>query len=183
MKRKNAFSVCLAVAGILLTVLGIFTLIRPDSMLSGVVIVYGIIVMIMGIADIAVYVRISRFTGFMPTLSLISGILSVMCGVMLVANPNIGKWAVTVMLPIWFIAHCICGLARLDFLHACGGGYLHVLSMVLNILGLILGVIMLFSPMLSFMTIRVISYMAAIYFIVFGIECVVKAIACRKYGE
>lgn len=92
MRRKNALGWGELVIGLLLIALGIFTLVRPEGVLTGTVVLYGVIAVALGIEDIVAYVRLSRFTGFGLMLSLVSGILSVMCGVMLVANPNLGKW-------------------------------------------------------------------------------------------
>lgn len=163
MKREGGFGWSELIAGILLILLGVFTFARPESMLSGLVVVYGIIAIALGIEDIVVYVRLSRFTGFGPMLSLIAGILSVMCGIMLLANPNVGKWALTILMPIWFIAHCISGLTRVNLVRLIGNSFYYYFSLLLNILGLILGFMMLFSPMLSFLTIRAISYLVAAY--------------------
>ena len=148
MKREGGFGWSELIAGILLILLGVFTFARPESMLSGLVVVYGIIAIALGIEDIVVYVRLSRFTGFGPMLSLIAGILSVMCGIMLLANPNVGKWALTILMPIWFIAHCISGLTRVNLVRLIGNSFYYYFSLFLNILGLILGFMMLFSPML-----------------------------------
>ena len=179
MKKKTGFGWSELIVGLLLILLGIFTFIRPESMLTGAVVIYGVIVTFMGVEDLVVYARLSRFTGFGPTLSLVSGIMSVMCGVMLIANPNVGKWALTVLLPIWFIAHCIAELTRTNLIRLIGNPFYYYFSLILNILGLILGFVMIFSPILSFMTIRAISYFAAIYMILFGIESVIAAFARR----
>ena len=174
MKRKSGFGWSELIVGILLTALGIVTFVQPEGTLTGAI--------VMGIEDIVVYVRLSRFTGFGPMLSLISGILSVMCGIMLVANPNLGKWALTILLPVWFIAHCISGLTHTNLIRLIGNSFYYYFSLVLNILGLILGFLMIFSPVLSFVTIRVISYMIAGYLILFGIESIIAAFA-RKNTE
>jgi uncharacterized membrane protein HdeD (DUF308 family) len=169
------------IAGIVMIILGIFTLASPGSMLTGVVILYGIFAIVMGIMDFVIYLRMSRFTGFGPVLSLISGIFSVMCGVMLLANPNIGKLALTILLPLWFISHCISKLIRLDFMQRiCSPGYYHF-TLSVNIIGLILGMIMLLSPSLSFMTIRIVCCIAGIYFILLGIESIIAAFAGRSF--
>ena len=180
MKRNNGFGWSELIVGLLLILLGIFAFIRPESMLTGAVVVYGTIAIVLGIEDIVVYSRLSRFTGFGPMLSLISGILSVMCGVMLIANPNVGKWALTVLLPIWFIAHCISGLTRANLIRLVGNTFYYYFSLILNILGLVLGFMMIFSPALSFVTIRVICYMVAVYLILFGIESVIAAFVRRN---
>ena len=181
MKRRYNFGWSELVVGLLLILLGIFTFARPESMLTGAVVIYGIIAIAMGIEDIVIYVRMSRFTGFGPILSLISGILSVMCGVMLLANPNVGKWALTILMPIWFIAHSIAGLTRSDFIRLVGNAVYYYLSLILNVLGLIIGIIMIFSPAMSFLTLRVGTYIVAAYFVLFGIENIISAFARRNY--
>ena len=69
--------------GILLILLGGYTFARPGSAITGSVILYGVMAVIMGIADILLYVRMERYTGFGPVISLISGTLSGMSGIML----------------------------------------------------------------------------------------------------
>lgn len=176
MKRKNGFGWSELIVGVLLILLGIFAFIRPESMLTGAVVIYGVIAIVMGIEDLVVYARLSRFIGFGPMLSLISGILSVMCGVMLIANPNVGKWALTILLPIWFIAHCISELTRTNLIRLIGNPFYYYFSLILNILGLVLGFVMIFSPALSFVTLRAICYMVAIYLILFGIESIIAVL-------
>ena len=60
-------------------------------------VVYGIVALIMGIADIVLYVRVERYTGFGPMVSLVSGILSVMAAMMLLVYPNAGKWVLSML--------------------------------------------------------------------------------------
>ncbi len=167
------------IVGILLIVLGIVTIIKPESILTSAVVIYGVIVIVMGIEDLLKYVRIASFVGIGPTLSLISGILSVMCGVMLISNPNLGKWALTVLFPIWFIAHCISKLTRVRFMSRFQDSFYYSFSIVLNIIGVILGFVMFFSPSLSFMSIKIVCYLVAIYLIIFGIENIIQAFSRR----
>ncbi len=180
MRKRTGFGWSELLVGVLLIALGVFTFARPESMLTGAVVIYGILAILMGVEDIVVYARLARFTGFGPTLSLVTGILSVMCGVMLIANPNVGKWALTVLLPIWFVAHCIAELTRTNLIRLIGNPFYYYFSLTLNVLGLILGFAMLFSPAMSFMTIRAICYMVAVYLILFGIESVIAAFARRN---
>lgn len=180
MKRKSGFGWGELIVGLLLILLGAFTLLRPEGVLTGAVVVYGVIAIVLGIRDLVVYARVARFTGFGPTLSLITGVLSVMCGVMLLANPNVGKWALTILLPIWFIAHCLAGLTRANLIRLVGNPFYYGYCMTVNILGLCLGFLMLFSPILSFLTLRAISYFAAFYLVLLGVESVVSAFMRRK---
>ncbi len=178
--RKRGFNWGELTVGVLLILLGVFTFVCPDSMLTGAIVVYGIIIAAMGVLDIVIYAKLSRFTGFGPMLSLITGILSVMCGVMILANPNAGKWALTVLLPLWFISHSVSGLSRIGLVRLLGSGAYYLFSLTVNILGLIMGVFMIFSPALSFLTVRVICYMTAAYMVLFGVESVIAAFARRR---
>ena len=70
-------------AGITLIVLGTISLFRPSLAVKGLVYAYGIAGVIAGVADILLYIRVERFTGFGPIVSLVSGVLSVMSGVVI----------------------------------------------------------------------------------------------------
>ena len=133
---------------------------------------YGVAAVVMGVADIILYIEVERYTGFGPILSLIAGILSVMSGVMLVVYPRTGVVVLTVLFPIWFIAHCISRLAHLGHIRFVGGNGLYYFTLVINIIGLILGLMMFMSPLLTLTTIR---YFASLYLILLGIDSVVMA--------
>ena len=183
MKKKTGFVWIELIGGILMIALGIYTLLRPDGKLTGAVVIYGVFAVIMGICDIVIYAHISRFNGFGPMVSLISGILSVMCGFMLLANPSIGKWALTVLLPIWFIAHSISGLTHTPLMRMMGGPFYYVMSMTSDILGLVLGMLMLLSPAFSFITLHALGYVVAVYLILFGIEAVTAAFVRKNFDR
>ena len=134
------------------------------------VIAYGIAAIIMGIADILLFVQVERYTGFGPALSLVAGILSVMSGVMLVVYPRTG----TLLFPIWFIAHCISRLTHLYHIRLIAGSGIYAFILTINIIGLILGVMMLLSPLFTLTTIR---YFASAYLILLGVDSVVMAVS------
>ena len=88
MRRRSGFGWMECIEGVLLLGLGSYTFAQPDRALTGFIVMYGIVAVTMGIVDILLYVRVERFTGFGPIVSLISGALSVMTGVMLLVYPN-----------------------------------------------------------------------------------------------
>lgn len=174
MKGRSGFGWLGVVEGILLILLGGYTFIRPDSALTGFLVLYGIVAVIMGIADILLYVRVERYTGFGPIISLISGTLSVMSGVMLLVYPNAGRIVMTILFPLWFIGHCISRLASLNNIRLFVGNFTYYFTLVLNIVGLILGTMMLVNPWISWLSIR---YIISFYLILLGIDSIVLAIS------
>ena len=113
MRRRSRYGWLELIEGILLILLGIITLFRPGNVLKGITIAYGIMAVITGISDIVFYAKTERYTGFGPTISLVSGILSILAGLMLLMYPNAGELVLVLLLPIWFIAHSISRLLLL----------------------------------------------------------------------
>ena len=72
MRNRSRFGWIELIEGILLIILGIFSFLRPDSMLSGFVMFFGLIALCIGILDIIFYVRTEEHVGFAPTIALIS---------------------------------------------------------------------------------------------------------------
>ena len=174
MRRRSGFGWLELVIGVILIALGIWAFARPDLALSGMVFAYGIAAVIMGVADIILYIQVERFTGFGPILSLISGILSVMSGMMLIAYPQAGTLVLTLLFPIWFIAHVISRLAHLGHIRFVAGNGMYYFSLIANIIGLILGFLMLFHP---FFTLAAVRCFASVYLILLGIDSVVMAVS------
>lgn len=172
MRRRSGFGWLQLLIGILLIILGIWAFTDFDLALTGMVVACGIAAIIMGIADILLFVQVERFTGFGPSLSLVSGILSVMSGIMLLAYPRAGVMLLTILFPIWFIAHCISRLAHLSSIRLIAGDGTFYFVLIINVIGLILGILMLLSPIFAIETIRC---FASAYLILLGIDSVVMA--------
>ena len=174
MKGRSGFGRFAIVEGLLLILLGGYTFARPDQALTAFIVLYGIMAVLMGIADILLYIRIERYVGFGPFISLISGTLSVMAGAVLLFNPNAGKIILTVLFPLWFLAHCVSRLSNLTAIRLFTGNFNYYFSLVLNLAGLILGMLMLINPWLSWASIR---YIIGFYLVLLGIDCIALAIS------
>ena len=116
------------IEGILLLILGIITLFQPREALRSFVAVYGIIALLTGLVDIAFYIVMERHTGFGPTISLVTGILSVLAGCALIAHPEIGLNLLLIIFPIWFLTHCISRLTHLNIVRLVAGKGSYYLS-------------------------------------------------------
>ena len=180
MKRRSGFGWMELIIGIALAVLGIFTFVYPDNAVTTLVIIYGIIAIITGIADVVLYVRVDKHLGFGPTVSLISGILSVMAGAMLLVYPNAGKWVLSLLFPIWFIAHCLSRLSHLNTIRFIAGNFVYWFTMIVNIIGLVLGVVMIFSPNIS---VAAVAYIVGAYLVLFGIRLHHTCVQSHRRGQ
>lgn len=174
MRRRSGYGWFELVVGILFVILGIYSFIHPENTLTGVVIVYGIFAIISGIADIIFFVRTERYTGFGPTISLISGIFSIMAGFMLLVYPSAGTWAMVLLLPIWFIAHCISRLTHLNMIRVTAGRFYYYFTLIVNIIGIVLGCMMIVRPVISLFSA---GFIIGTYLILLGFDSIVMAIS------
>ncbi len=172
MSRRSGFGWLELAIGIILIVLGVLAFAQPDLALTSLVFAYGVAAVVMGIADIILYIQVERYTGFGPVLSLIAGILSVMSGIILVIYPRTGVLVLTVLFPIWFIAHCISRLTQLNHVRYVAGNGVYYFTLILNIIGLVLGFLMCLRPVFTLATLR---FFASSYLILLGIDAVVMA--------
>ena len=180
MKRYSGFRWGQFMIGVLLVILGIWTLGHPGMALTGVVMIYGLLAVLTGIMDIVFYVKMERYIGFGPMLSLISGILSVMAGVMLLVYPGAGSIAAAILFPLWFLAHCISRLAHLPHIRRAAGKGVYALTLIISVIGLILGFMMLLSPLFTLAAIRC---FAGAYLILLGANGILLAFSPMGTGR
>ena len=88
MRRRSRYGWLELIEGILLILLGIYTLCNPGGMLRGITFAYGFLAVITGISDIVFYAKTERYIGFGPTIALVTGILSLLAGLMLLMYPH-----------------------------------------------------------------------------------------------
>ena len=159
MRNRSRFGWIELIEGILLIILGIFSFLRPDSMLSGFVMFFGLIALCIGILDIIFY-------------ALMSGCLSVLAGLMLLVYPSAVKWAFSLFFPMWFIAHCISRLSQLPMIRIWTVKWHYYFIMIANIVGLFLGIFMLIRPVAALISL---SYLIGIDLILLGIDSIILA--------
>ncbi len=170
MRRRSRFGWMELMIGIVLVGLGVLTLIKPGEILTGIIVIYGLIATITGIADIIFYIRMERHMGFAPTLALVAGVLSVMAGLMLLIYPGIGEGVISILFPLWFITHCVSRLSHLGIVRITAGRGYSYFTMIINIIGLIMGVLMIIQPQTALLTV---NYLIGFYLLLLGIDNIV----------
>lgn len=177
MREYRRFDWMELVEGILFVILGIYCFFNPGGMLTGAVVVGGIAAIVAGIADMLFYIRIDRHIGFGPTVSLVTGVLSVMTGFMLLVYPGAGLGIISILFPLWFLMHCVSRLSHLNRIRFWYGNFQYYFTLTVNIIGLFLGFFMLFSPGASLTTA---GYLAGFYLVLLGLDSILTACGRRN---
>lgn len=99
------------------------------------------------------------------------GIIDILIGLFLVSNIYYTMAALPYVFAVWFIVDSILRLATIGITRLLGTGFF-VLSLIFNILGLIVGILLLFNPVVSALTL---SFMVGFYLLLAGIESIALA--------
>lgn len=177
MRQRSSYGWLELIIGILLSALGIYSFFRPVDYLTTLIVVYGVAALVTGIADIVFYCKMERHIGFAPTVSLVTGVLGVMAGLVLMVHPGAGRWAIGLFFPLWFIAHCISRLTHLSVVRFIAGTAFYVIELIVSILGILLGISMLLTPQVTFLSMNLVI---GFYLLLLGIDCIIEA--CSKLG-
>lgn len=180
MKKRSNIGWMELISGIVLLVLGILSFIHPGKLVSGIVILYGVAAIITGIADIVFFAKLDCRLGLAPSVALVTGVISVMVGVMLLVYPNAGKLIMSLLLPIWFMTHCISRLVQLNVIHLMAEPFLYYATIVVNVIGLILSVVLLFNPAMS---LAASAYIIGAYLVLLGIDGIILGVSRIGSGE
>lgn len=178
MKNRSKFGILELIFGILLIILSFFTLSRPVQALTNFAFIYAIFAIITGVIDIIFYTKLEKRTGFGPTSALIGGILSIIVGIIMFIYPEVGTMTFAILFPIWFIAHCITRLTNLSFVKYIAGNGYYYFSLIINILGIVAGLLLVFNPYASIVSL---GYIIGLYLLLFGIFSL--GIGISKLGE
>lgn len=100
-----------------------------------------------------------------------SAILDIILGIIFLFQPGFGVLFIAIIFAIWFILDSITELISAKFFKEFHRGY-YWFIVILAILSLVLGVILLFSPLLSAITV---VWLVSTFLIVFGIMKLIQA--------
>ena len=148
---------------------------QPGKTLSGLVIVIAIAAIIRGIAKISAYSRLRQETGMRATLMLVDAIVDVILGILFILNIPAGVAALGYIFAFWVLFDSIVALLNVGHLKQFNTG-LYIVSMILNILGVIVGILLLMDPVVTAVTMVT---LVGFYFAFFGINAIIIAFARR----
>jgi uncharacterized membrane protein HdeD (DUF308 family) len=161
--------------GLMLIVFGIWLLKAPAENLAKLSIVFGILIIIGGLFEVW-----QAFGNKQKQIkwewSLTSGILDILLGAFLVANPEFILWLITILVSLWLLFRGILAI-RLSILLKKSDNPDSGLNMVLGIILILLALIFIWHPQILGLTI---GFWTAIAFISLGIF---RIFLTFKYGS
>ncbi|MBO0441760.1 HdeD family acid-resistance protein [Candidatus Enterococcus ikei] len=159
------------VLGILFVLTSLLSFQDPAGNLIAIVMVFAIFAILKGIFEIFARNRMKELTGYKAYAPIVLGVIDIIIGVYFLFNLNIGVAALPFIFAIWFILDSVFGLFALDLAKSVSTGYFWF-TLVVDVLGIILGIMLLMNPLSSALTL---SFLVGFYFMLFGITHIVYA--------
>ncbi|MBF8807084.1 MAG: DUF308 domain-containing protein [Enterococcus lacertideformus] len=157
--------------GILFVLVSLMSFQDPVGNLVAIVFVFAIFAFLKGVFELFVRNRMKELTGYKGKMPLIIGIIDILVGIFFLFNIGAGVVALPFVFAIWFIADSILGLFTADLAKGISAGH-YWFTVIINILGILLGIMLLFNPISSALTL---SFLVGFYFMIFGINHIVYA--------
>lgn len=168
-EEKRSFDWVSLIVGILFILVSLLAFKNPGVSLVGLVIYFAITAIINGIHTLVIRRRIKNITGYKPTVMIVLGIIELAVGVVFLFNLNAGLFTLAFLFALWFISDSIRNLFFLEDAKLVSQPY-YWFSLIMNILGIILGFSLLVRPIVSMLTL---SFMVGFYFMMSGIIYIV----------
>ena len=128
----------------------------------------GLFILINGVIQL-LFRRVRALAGSGSGLNVVIGIIDIIFGLLVIFNVGASSTFFIFMFAAWFIVSSIIGLMTISKQSRLKG-----LSIIVNVLGLLLGIILLFNPMMGMI---LVSTMIAITFAILGVTYVIDGLA------
>ena len=115
-KRKGFTDVLSLSIGVILTAVGLFLLIRPDSLLNFFNIIFGIIILLIGLDHLFQAVFIIRHVRTLWWITLVVGVAASVIGIIILINPGFATRTAMILVGITMIVEALGGFWNLPAL-------------------------------------------------------------------
>ncbi|AVK64833.1 hypothetical protein C5Z26_10695 [Lactobacillus sp. CBA3606] len=162
--------------GVVFLIAAYFVMKQPKAALLSLVFLFAIAAIISGITTIAGYTKLRRETGLRANFALVFAIIDILVGLLFLFHAPSGILVLGYVFAFWFLIDSIERLTVVSHLKVFGMGY-YVLSLILDIASLVLGILLIFNPMIAIISFNI---LVSVYFTIFGINAILIAFARRN---
>lgn len=164
-KMTKGFGWGFLIVGILFVFAALLAFANPTANLEALAYVFAVLAVVNGVWMILSYAG--------SVLRVIGGVLNLLLGVFFFVNTFLLVAALPYVFAVWFIANSLFNLLNAGSARVFGNGF-YWFSVILGIIGIVLGILLLFQPAVAALTL---AFMVGFYLMMIGVECIVYAFA------
>lgn len=162
--------------GVVFIIVSMIALRNPTVNLATIVMIFAIAAILEGIYQITIRRVVRKATGYKSTIMIVTGILNLIIGIILLFNIYEGILVLPYVFAIWFILRSVEGLLSSGLTKIVSKSY-YWFTIIINIIGIVLGIMLFKNPFSSVMTI---TYIVGLNFMLFGILNIVEAFSNKE---
>lgn len=169
--QNNDFQLWPFLLGIVSVVIGLIVFANPLTGAGFIIYLIAFMAIFRGLMFILIRNNVKKATGESPTVFIILGVLNILIGIFILFNVTSSILALPFVFAIWFIADSLVTLFNIGWVRKYSKGRFWF-TVLTSILGIILGVLLIYNPWASILTI---AMLVGIYFVMNGIIQIVSA--------
>ena len=158
--------------GVSFLIIGVFIISFPEENLFAITWLIGLLFIINGFLEIFVRQVIKRTANQSATMLIILGIINIILGLLILFNVVTSTTFIVYLFAIWFIINAFFNMFNVTPLEK-SNKIFHIISIILNILAILFGIILLFNPLIAAFIIAI--FISAVFFII-GVNYIIDAL-------
>lgn len=160
------------IIGVSFLIIGVFIISFPEENLFAITWLIALLFIINGFLEIFVRQVIKRTANQSATMLVILGIINIILGLLILFNVVTSTTFIAYLFAIWFIINAFFNMFNVTPLEK-SNKIFHIISIILNILAILFGIILLFNPLIAAFIIAI--FISAVFFII-GVSYIIDAL-------
>ena len=178
---KKVFNISM-ISSVLLFLFGLILAVNAEGFIKSITVAIGVILLLIGVFPVIDYFRY-RKDGLGASVGLISGIFSIVCGLMLLINEDLLMILIPVFIGVWMIINGI-NKIQVSFEIKDLGEKSWVITFIYSILIMVLGGYFIVNPISGATTVTsFIGIILCIYAVLDIIDCVIIKVKVRSFKK
>ena len=178
---KKVFNISI-ISSVLLFLFGLILAVNAEGFIKSITVAIGVVLLLIGVFPVIDYFRY-RKEGLGASVGLISGIFSIVCGLMLLINEDLLMILIPVFIGVWMIINGI-NKIQVSFEIKDLGEKSWVITFIYSILIMVLGGYFIVNPISGATTVTsFIGIILCIYAVLDIIDCVIIKVKVRSFKK
>ncbi|MGM0219486.1 HdeD family acid-resistance protein [Enterococcus sp. AZ126] len=171
MVKEKKFKIGYFIIGALFIWVSILAFQNPTQDLAALVIFFSIIAIVKGVVELVARDKMKEIEGIHSNWILVIGIIDLLVGIFFLLHLALGMVVSPFIFAIWFICDSVERVLHKDVAKQISNGY-YYFSLIVNILGIIIGILLFLNPVVSALTI---AFLVGFYLLLAGINYLIAA--------
>ena len=172
MSRDNRIKWPSLIIGVIFLIIAVFILSFPQENLFVITWLIGLLFIINGFIELLISFNSRRKNSNSSIFIILIGILNIIIGFIIMLNIVTSTTFIVYLFAIWFIIHAILAIFTITQLER-SSHLLHTISILINVLEIIFGILLLFNPLIAAI---LISFAISFVFVIIGIANIINAL-------